>query len=479
MGVNVAARASLRTAGWSLEDVLAATRGSTTAPLGTRMVFHSVGTDSRQAVRGMLFVALRGERYDAHSFAGAALAAGARAALVEHPVEGVDPDRLIVCRDSLRALGDLAAWTRRRSAIDVVAVTGSNGKTTTKEMIASICAVAESAGLLGPFIKTSGNLNNLIGLPLTLLRLAGEESLAVLEMGMNQFGEIARLTEIAAPDYGVITNVGPAHLEGVGGTLAGVARAKGELFAGMSAQSAIAVNVEDEWVSRAAASFRGHKVTFGSNGEVQSRAIEDRGLEGLRFVLAIGNRTAEVNLPLVGAHNLTNALAAAAIGHLMKMPIEVIATGLSEATLPPERMQVLRLRNGVTLIDDAYNANPSSMEAAFRALQRMPGRAVVVLGDMRELGDESVHAHRAIGERAATCRVGELFALGAHAADVAAGAVAAGMQVDRVHVGTSHREVADAVISSWQSGDCILVKGSHGMQMEEVVRLLREQGDTG
>jgi len=427
----------------------------------------------------MLFVALRGERYDAHEFVGAALASGARAALVERPIEGVDPDRLIVCRDTLRALGDLAAWTRRRSAIDVVAVTGSNGKTTTKDLIASICSVAESAGLLGPFLKTSGNLNNLIGLPLTLLRLSGEETLAVVEMGMNRFGEIARLTEIAAPDYGVITNIGPAHLEGVGGTVAGVARAKGELFEGMAEQGAIAVNVEDEWVSRIAASFRGRKVTFGSNGEVQGRAIEDRGVAGLRFVLAIGNRTAEVSLPLVGAHNVMNALAAAAMGHLMEMPIEVIAAGLSEAIPPPERMQVLRLRNGVTLIDDAYNANPASVEAALRTLERMPGRAVVVLGDMRELGDESVHAHRAIGERAATCRIGELFVFGSHAVDVAQGAVAAGMSAAHVHVATSHRDIAEAVMQVWQPGDSVLVKGSHGMKMEEVVRLLRDRGDAG
>lgn len=461
---------------WSLAEVLAATHAVVPATHTTDALFESIGIDSRRVSKGMLFVALRGENHDGHDFVAAAVRDGASAALVDHPVAGVDPSKLIIVGDTLRALGDLAAWTRGRSEAQVIAITGSNGKTTTKELIASICEAAEKAHLLGGCLKTEGNFNNLIGLPLTLLRLR-DETVAVLEMGMNRPGEIARLTQIAAPNYAVVTNVSAAHLEGVGGTLEGVASAKGELFGSLSVDAAVAVNLEDPWVSRIAASFGGRKLTFGNSGEVQSRAIVDSGLDGLRFELVIGGRTAEVTLRLVGVHNVSNALAAAAVARLMGLPIEVIAAGLCNAPAPRQRMEVLRLRRGITLIDDAYNANPSSVVAALKALQRMPGRSVVVLGDMRELGDESGHAHRQVGERAAALGVDEMFLIGAEADNVAAGARSAGMSADSIHLCATHQDLANDVASSWRPGDCVLVKGSHGMHMEEVVRLLRERGD--
>ncbi len=462
---------------WNLADVLAATGAAVAATETTGASFLSIGTDSRRVSKEMLFVALRGENHDGHDFVAAAIRAGASAALVDHAVAGVDPSKLIVVEDTLRALGDLAAWTRRRSDVKVVAVTGSNGKTTTKELIASICAAAEKAHLLGGCLKTEGNFNNLIGLPLTLLRLR-DESVAVLEMGMNRPGEIARLTEIAAPNYAVVTNVAAAHLEGVGGTIEGVASAKAELLRGLPSDAAVAVNLEDEWVSRIAASFGGRKLTFGNGGEVQSRAVVDDGLEGLRFELVVDDRTAEVTLPLIGIHNVSNALAAAAVARLMGLPIAVIAEGLRNAPAPRQRMQVLHLRTGVTLIDDAYNANPSSVEAAFKALQRMPGRSVVVLGDMRELGNESRHAHHQVGERAVALGVDEIFLIGDEAETVAAGARSAGMSADSIHLCATLQDLANDVASRWRVGDCVLIKGSHGMHMEEVVHLLQERGDT-
>src|SRR5512143_1623066 len=286
----------------------------------------AVCTDTRRLVPDCLYVALRGPTHDGHAFAAAALAGGAAVVLVDHLPAGVDPARAIVVPDTLRALGDLAAWTRRRWGGRLVAITGSNGKTTTKEMLAAILEQAWP----GRVLKTHGNENNLVGVPLTLFRLAGDEAAAVLEMGMNAFGEIARLTEIATPDVGVITNVGPAHLEGVG-SLDGVARAKGELFAGMPAQGTIAVNMDDPRVVAAAAGFAGRRVEFGDGRSVRAEAIDDAGVEGCGFTLCIGVARAPLRLRAAGRHNVHNALAAAAAAHALGVDLAAIAAGLGAA----------------------------------------------------------------------------------------------------------------------------------------------------
>jgi UDP-N-acetylmuramoyl-tripeptide--D-alanyl-D-alanine ligase len=437
-----------------------------------------VSCDSRQVEPGGLFVALEGENRDGHTFVADALARGAVAAVVAQPVPGVRRDALIEVGDTLRALGDLAAWTRRAAALRVVAITGSAGKTTTKEMMASICRGAELPPPCSAVLSTEGNYNNLIGLPLTLLRLQGNEAVAILEMGMNRPGEIARLTEIARPDYAVVTNIGPAHLEGVGGTIAGVAAAKGELFAGLAEDAVVAVNTDDEWVSRIAAVFRGRHVPYGTRGVVQARSIRDFGGDGVAFDLWIDGCTETVRLRFVGAHNVSNALAAAALGHAMGLRIGGIASGLEQAVGIAMRMQVVRLKNGVTVINDAYNANPSSVDAGLLALRRFPGRSVVVLGEMRELGGESRRAHHQVGERAAALGIDQLYLLGPQTEAVAEGALAAGLPANRVQVCGSHAEVAAALVARWQPGDTILVKGSHSMHMEEVVRLLVSAGNS-
>ena len=456
----------------TLDDVLAATGGAMGSGMERLLAFGAVATDTRRALSGALFVALRGPHHDGHDFVGQALAAGAAAAMVDRAVPGACAARLVHVGDTLQALGDLAAWGRRQRSTPVVAVTGSNGKTTTKELIAAVCAAAG-----WDVLKTEGNLNNLIGLPLTVLGARGDEAIRVLEMGMNRPGEIARLTEIARPDVAVVTNVGPAHLEGVGGTMAGVAAAKGELFAGLPAGACIAVNGDDAWVRRIAMPFAGRKVVFGTAGEVRALNVRDLGGDGLAFTLAIARETAELHLRLVGAHNVTNALAAAAVGHALGLRVDTIAHGLARAEGPAMRMRARRLANGVTVIDDAYNANPSSMEAALQALTRLPGRAVAVLGEMRELGDEGRRAHHVLGERAATLGVAQVVVLGRYAEAVAAGAVAAGVPRAAVQICTSHADAAGAVIERWQPGDAVLVKGSRAMRMETVVRLLEDAGD--
>ncbi len=473
-----AKRLSAASMTWTLHDVLVATGAHTAPAMPPDIMFTSVTTDSRHVEPGARFFALRGPWHDGHDHVLEALRQGARSAVVDRVVAALPANRVVQVSDTLRALGDLAAWTRSRAAVRVVAVTGSNGKTTTKEMIAAIGAAAAFPAPRARVLKTEGNLNNLIGLPLTLLQLQGDEAVAVVEMGMNRPGEIARLTEIARPDYGVVTNVGPAHLGGVGGTLAGVAAAKGELFAGLAPDAGIAVNTDDEWVRRMAAPFPGRKVTFGHAGEVQAHNVADFGADGVAFDLAIAGRGAKVRLPLSGRHNVANALAAAAVGHLLGLQLEDIARGLQRTIPASMRMEVRRLGNGVILINDAYNANPSSVEAALLALRRFAGRPVAVLGEMWELGDESRRAHRVIGERAGALGVQELFVLGDHAEDVAAGARAAGMPAEAIHMCGSHQEVAAAVGNRWQPGDTLLVKGSHGMRMDEVVRLLESMGNS-
>lgn len=470
--------------GWTLEEVVGATGAVTTLVAGR---FERVCTDSRKVANRSLFFALRGQFHDGHDHVAAALRQGALAAVVERRPPGVDPAALLTVADVQRALGDLAAFTRRRNPLRVAAITGSNGKTTTKELLAGICEQAFPAP--GSVLKTHGNENNLIGLPLTLLRLVETEQVAVLEMGMNAPGEISRLTEIADPDAGVITNVGPAHLEGLG-SVAGVAAAKGELFAGMRADACIAVNVDDPWVRRLAESFPGRRISFGAGGEVRALDVEEQGLEAIRFTLEVAGRRAPTRLPMPGAHNVSNALAAAALAHALGIDVESIAGGLAAAHPPQMRMQVSRLANGVTVINDGYNANPASMEAALRVLAKQPGRTVAVLGEMRELGPSSPLEHERVGALAATLGVGVLVALGGEGEHVAAGARGAGMANDDIAVTADPAGAARAVIERWKPGDTVLLKGSRGpdteawvrargSRMAEVMRLLVEAGGNG
>jgi UDP-N-acetylmuramoyl-tripeptide--D-alanyl-D-alanine ligase len=453
---------------WTGQEIMTATAAAAPAAAVAATRFEAVCPDSRRVGRGALFIALRGAHYDGHEFAAAALRAGAAAVVLERLPPDVDARRAFVVRDTLRALGDLAAYTRQRWGGRVAAITGSNGKTTTKEMVAAICARAGFAGSQRGVLKTHANENNLVGLPLTLLRLAGDEAVAALELGMNAPGEIARLTEIADPDVGCITNVGPAHLEGLG-TVAGVAAAKGELFAGMRRDAAIAVNMDDEWAVRVAAGFAGRRIEFGRGGEVTASGVAAQGVDGIAFTLHVGAARAPVALRLAGRHNVQNALAAAAVAHAFAIGLDAIAAGL-EATEPPKmRLQVVRLANGVTIVNDAYNANPASAEAALDAISSAPGRSIAVLGEMRELGATSAELHRRLGAHAAGCGVGWLLAVGPQAEEIAAGARAADPALE-ITVCNDAASAAALLIARWQPGDTILVKGSRGADTEAGVR---------
>jgi UDP-N-acetylmuramoyl-tripeptide--D-alanyl-D-alanine ligase len=480
----VATRQEWRGMTWTLGDIIDATGARSARRAG--IVCTSISTDTRHLAAGALFVALRGPNHDGHRYVAEALRGGALAAVVDNVPAGIDAAQALVVGDTLRALGDIATWTRKRAAVRVAAITGSNGKTTTKEMLASICERAAWTSGRSRILKTVGTENNLVGVPLTLLRLQGDEAVAVLEMGMNAPGEIARLTDIADPDVGVITNVGPAHLEGLG-TVAGVAAAKGEMFAQMRTTATIAVNMDDEWVARVAANFAGRRIEFGNGREVQAIAVVDQGFEGPQFELRIGARAAKVRLNIPGRHNVTNALAAAAVAHGLGISIDAMCEGLQTAAAPPMRMQVLQLANGVTVLNDGYNANPASMTAALRFMGQRGGRTIAVLGEMRELGPTSAALHENVGRVAAECGVAMVVTVGDHGDDIARGARAGGVAAAALHVCAAPSDAADAVIAHWRAGDAVLVKGSRGpaddpvvqqrgSRMAEVVRRLQEAG---
>ncbi len=459
---------------WELADVVRAT-GAEVVRRGDTTRFTGIATDSRTLARGALFVALRGERFDAHRFAAEAAGAGAAGVIVERVPAELEPLAaltILIVPDGLRALQDLAADLRRRLAPCVLAITGSNGKTTTKELLAAILVAAGGASGV---LKTQVNLNNLIGVPLTLLRLTGAERHAVIEMGMNAPGEIWRLTEIADPDVGVITNVAPAHLEGVG-SLAGVARAKGELFARMRVDATAIVNADDPHVVALGEAFGGRVVRFSvlDGGEVRAEDVRTDEHGAAAFRLHVGEASAEVRLRIAGRHNVANALAAAAAAHAVGVGIEAIAAGLGAAMPVGSRMRICSLPGGVTIIDDRYNANPASVEAALRSLREAPAaRRIAVLGDMLELGPTAGELHREVGRLAGGLGIDALYLFGDHAAATAAGArEGGGLPADAVHALPTHAAIADAITAALRPGDWVLIKGSRGQRMEEVVRLL-------
>ena len=435
--------------------------------------FAALSTDSRNLEPDSLFVALKGEHFDGNDFIDDAIARGA-AVVVCTRGRALDREGVafIEVEDTLRALGDIAAAHRRRFHIPLVAITGSNGKTTTKELLSSILKVAYGADRV---LATRGNLNNLIGLPLTLARLSSAHSAAVVEMGMNAFGEIARMTEIAAPTVGLITCVGSAHLEGVG-SIEGVARAKGELFAGLPPDAVAVVNVDDPLVTRVAESFHGRKLGFGRDGDVRAGNVEPLAVDRTRFHLVTDTAVADVEIPLAGRHNVANALAASAAAMAIGIDLKTVAEGLKQVVPPPMRLAAERLVNGVALVNDAYNANPSSLRAAVDAMADVvPERLIVVLGEMLELGERSGELHEAAGRHVGGVRPVLLCALGAHARELCDGAVAGGLAREKAVVVDSHEAAADAVAAAWRTGDLVLVKGSRGAQMERVVEALRRR----
>ena len=457
---------------WSRSEILAATGGKLQRA-GKQLRFGAVVTDSAKAKKGSVFVALKGERFDGHRFVADALRRGAACVIVHRPIAAKSLGRasVIQVRDTLSALGDLANYRRRQIAPLVLAITGSNGKTTTKEMLAAILEEASFKGQsLGKrVLKTEGNFNNLVGLPLTLLRLRKGDRVAVVELGTNHPGEIERLAKIAEADLAIVTSVAAAHLEGLS-SLAGVAREKGALYQNLRAGGVIAVNLDDPWVSRLGVKFNGKKITYGKGGELRATNIRLRDAKGMAFTLRAGRRACQIGLNYLGRHNVTNALGAAALALGAGASLSAVRRGLAKAQPYSMRMQ-LDSWQGVGIINDAYNANPASMQAALRTLREVPcrGQRVAVLGDMFELGRHSQREHRQLGAAAAQAKLQQLYLLGKQADAVRRGALAAGLAPEKIFVGKDHGEIAAHLRGRLKAGDWILVKGSRGMKMEKVL----------
>lgn len=449
--------------------------------------FTGGAVDSRAVQRGELFVALRGAQTDGHRFIAAAVRAGAVAVLCARP----DQDALargvpqVVVPDPLDVLQRLAReHLRRQPATTVIAITGSNGKTSVKDATASLLQH------LAPTLKTAGNLNTETGLPLTLLRLNPEHRFAVLEMGAQWVGEITTLCRIAPPDIAVVTVVGPEHLEFFG-SLANVAEGESEAVASLSADGIAILNDDDKAVRAMAKRTRASVLTYGHRPAADVRALRVSGdpLRGLRFTLAYAGQQTRVRLNLPGAHAVTTALAAAAVALSRGMTLQAVAAGLGEIRPAKRRGEIRPGLNGATLVDDSYNANRQSAEAAVALLQgaRVPagGRRWFVFGDMLELGTYAREEHAAVGSVAAGA-VDELVLVGTDVRATAEAAIRAGMPASQIHffpasltdaaeLTTARRQAAAAVRASLRAGDLVLVKGSLGVGMDAIVAALQER----
>lgn len=460
----------------SAEQVARATRGRVAAG-EPGAVCTAVITDSRRPVPGSLFVALRGEHFDGARFCADAVRAGSTIVLVEESsfsrgLGDLGPAAVVTVPDALEALGALAAWHRGRFDVRVVAVTGSNGKTSTKEMV--------SAVLGGPpaVLHTRGNFNNQVGMPRALLGLHQGHRHVVVEMGMNAPGEIAALARIARPQVGVVTNVHPVHLEGLG-TLEAVARAKGELFASLPEDGLAIANLDDPRVVGQLERTRAGVVRFGrgEGADVRVAGAAHAG-DGLDVSLVLRDEPVRVHLARPGLHNAMNAAAAAAVGLAEGLAAQTIAARLAHAPMPALRMERLALGNGCLLVD-CYNANPHSVQAALDSLAELAaaGKRFALLGDMKELGERSAQLHRQTGHHAAEAGLDGLATVGDLARGTAQGARQAGL--DEVVECASIQDAIAWVDGKLAEGGCVLLKGSRAMRLERVARSLAGKHGSG
>jgi len=434
------------------------------APTVGPMKFRHAVVDSRKARKGDLFVALRGEHADGHDFVADAAARGATGAIVER--RAATELAQYVVPDALAALQDLAR--RRRTArpgLKVIAVTGSVGKTTTKELTAAVL------GMRYRLLKNAGNLNSEIGLPLVLLELTQRHQRAVLEMGMWAPGEIALLCDIAQPETGIVTNVGPSHLERMG-TVEAIADAKAELVEALPPDGTAILNIDDDRVAAMSTRTHAHVVTYGLalKADVRATDIESRGLSGVSFTLLHGDDRAVVYSRLPGRAMIHNALAAAAAGIVDGIELDDVAAALSAARIPL-RLAVHPGPNGSTIIDDTYNASPASMQAALELLGEVPGRKIAVLGDMRELGSAEREGHAEVGRLAAEV-ADAIYCVGELGRWIGDAAIHAGH--GDVHIVADKGEIALALLPQLGPGDVVLLKASRALALETVLRDLEE-----
>ena len=461
---------------------LVLTAGLAAEAMGGRLVagrrdepVRGVSIDSRTLARGDLFIAIRGERFDGHAFVGRAMDAGAMGAVVTRqeatwtaswPLGGV----LILVDDTTRALQALARHVRRASGSQVVAITGSTGKTTTKEVAAAFLELRYRV------LRSSGNLNNHIGLPLSLLGLCSRPDIAVVELGMNHPGEISTLVAIADPDVRVWTNVSEVH-SAFFPSLEAIADAKAEVLEGATSRGVLVANADDPLVMARARRFAGPVKTFGTNpsADVWASGIEELGLDGTAATVHTAAGTAALRTPLVGRGNLSNVLAAAAVALQYEVPLGPIVERAASLRPAPRRGEVIRLAGGVTLVDDSYNSNPRALQVALQvaARERRCARRIAVLGEMLELGDGSMALHEACGHAAASAGLDVLVTVGGEPARaLGTAAVGAGMPAAAVSHAATSDEAAAMMVRLVRPGDLVLVKGSRAVRTDAVIERL-------
>ncbi len=437
--------------------------GASLSPGDGKGTVDRVSTDSRTVKRGELFVAISGENFDGHKFVADTAKAGAAGAMVMHSWKGEVPAHFALLRvpDTLRGYQDLAANYRKSLPLKVLGITGSNGKTSTKDFAAAVL------GRRFRVTKTQGNFNNHVGLPRTILETTGEHEVAVWELGMNHPGEIATLAKIAAPDAAIITNVGVAHIEFLGSREA-IAREKAELAAVVPPQGWVVLNADDPLTPLLAQKTRARVILAGTSSGAVCAGEISQSASGSEFTILEGAHRCRAHVPVPGLHMVQNALLAVAAGRAFGLSLEECAEGLAAAPLTKARLQIKEI-HGVQFMDDSYNANPDSMKAALRTLVELEsdGKRIAVLGEMGELGAESERGHREVGEEAATLGIDRLIAIGEGGALMAEAARKSGLEKSQAVASTT--AAAELLAAIVEPGDLVLVKGSRTARTERVM----------
>jgi UDP-N-acetylmuramoyl-tripeptide--D-alanyl-D-alanine ligase len=454
---------------FSIEDLVAATEGKL-AGMGESTMVSGISTDSRQINAGDLFIPLIGENFDGHDYIQSAFDKGAAATLTQRESLDFPGKTVIFVEDTLKALQSLAQWYRSIFDIPFIGITGSVGKTSTKEMVA--CAIGERYNVL----KNEGNLNNEIGLPLTMFNLDTSHEAAVVEMGMSAVGEIKALASIVRPKVGIITNIGISHIENLG-SRQNILKAKLELLDGLQPDGLLILNGDDIMLSGVKDLLSCRTVSYGLEEGVDYQAynVQSRGEFGIDFSITVGEREYAIHLPVPGVHNVYNALAAVAAGLELGVPMQDLQAGISHFRPGKMRLNILKAHD-MTIINDTYNASPQSMYAALDVLVELQStRKIAVLGDMLELGDWSERAHVETGIQAARKKPDMLVTVGKEAANIIKGAIEAGFPPNRTIALQKNQEAVEYLRKTLQPGDAVLVKGSRSMKMEQIVQALTEE----
>jgi len=453
----------------TLEEISSAVGGVLNGPGSQKVTGYSI--DSRTLQPGALFFAVKGPRFDGHDFVQQVFQKNAAAAVVEEPTTTYSGSTIRV-KSTVEALQTLATEVRRRWGKPIIGITGSAGKTTTKEMVAAVL------GKKFTVLRSMGNLNNEFGLPLCLLRVERYQNIGVLEMGMSAKGEIRKLASIAEPNEGVVTNVNPVHLEFFK-SVDEIAEAKAELLDGLHYPKVGYLNNDDSRVRAMSRKFSGRIITYGikSVAAFKVQQIQDLGLDGTAFTVHHDRRDLQFVLPLLGQHNVANALAAIAVGATHDVSWEQIREALAE--MKPEKMrgQVVKFREGFAVIDDSYNSNPRALSEMIRFMGKLQGfqRKILVAGEMLELGPEGSEMHRNCGREAAKAGFESIIAVQGQAAEILEGAFEAGMDRSRLKFGRDAVETGDILARTVRKGDVVLIKGSRGVKLEQALNTLRAE----